>query len=291
MASSDTAGSDPAGAAEALPDPLARARALHRLIEDHQSEVERLSPLRRDALLELTTSGGMTQTEAGAALGISKSRVSVLLKGTKGRPERAFWATRKSLLVCVGAKKEADKPADSAGDMISFETLSAFEELGAAAREVGLDAQLEAVPAPGVVDLSRDGLVVLTNPRLLPGLAQVMGADPALRYAHDDSGWYIRDVAERVDYHSPRDTGEPADYGYIGRLPRPGGGTFIYAAGCHAPGTWAAVRWLITSYASLYEELRTRRWSTVVRCTLNDPYDRQLLSVERVSPLYRHEAG
>jgi hypothetical protein len=277
---------------EDIADPLARARALHQAIEHHQAEVERLAPLRVEALLELTTSGGMTQTAAGAALGISKSRMSVLLRGTKARPERAFWAAKRSVVVAVGAKREPDKPAGRAGDMISFETLTAFEELSAAAREVGLDAELEAVPMPGVVDLTRPGLIVLTNPRLLPGLAQVMAADPALRYAHDAGGWYIRDLTTGTDYRSPQDAGEPADYGYVGRLPRPdGAGTFLYAAGTHAPGTWAAVRWLVTEYAGLYEQLRTRRWSAVVRCTLNDPYDRQLLSVERVTDVYRHEAG
>ena len=37
---------------------------------------------------------------------------------------------------------------------------------------------LTAGPAPGMANLNRPDLVVLTNPRLLPCLSQVMDADP-----------------------------------------------------------------------------------------------------------------
>ena len=47
------------------------------------------------------------------------------------------------------------------------------------------------------------------------------------------------------EFHSPSDKGEPVDYGYIGRLPRPDGrGTFLYLAGIHAMGTLGVTQYL-----------------------------------------------
>jgi hypothetical protein len=74
------------------------------------------------------------------------------------------------------------------GGVISQEAFSAYEVLADLARSVGLDATFEVVPPPGLVHLNRPNLVVLTNPRLLPFLSQILEADPHLRYLHDDDG-------------------------------------------------------------------------------------------------------
>jgi hypothetical protein len=109
------------------------------------------------------------------------------------------------------------------------------------ARSVGLDSKYEVVPPPGLVDLNWPNLIVLTNPRPLPFLSQVMGTDPHLGYAEDDQGWCIVDKTAGTEYRSPMDQGRAADFAYTGMLPRPDGkGTFLYLAGTHAPGTLAA---------------------------------------------------
>jgi hypothetical protein len=159
---------------------------------------------------------------------MSRSRVSQLLSAGV-RPERAFLGVGK-LTVAIGAKQEANRR--DPGEVVSVESFTAYEMLAELARAVGLDAVYEVVPPPGHVHLNRPNLIVLTNPRLLPFLAQVMEADPHLRYVIDDQGWYIHDETSGTDYRSPRDHGETADYGYVGRLPRPDGkGTFLYLAG------------------------------------------------------------
>jgi len=138
-----------------------------------------------------------------------------------------------------------------------------------------------------MVNLNRDNLVVICGPRLSPIIAQVLASDPNLGFTHDDHGWYLVDHATGTTYRSPRDHGEPTDYAYLGRLPRiDGRGTFLYFAGIHAPGNSGAMHYLEGHLEELYGEVRTGRFSTIISCRF-DPDTRQVISSERVTPLYR----
>ncbi len=278
---------DPAEAAQ-ISNPRERARVVHALIDEYQEGIAELSRIRRETIEELMGSG-MTQTQIADMLGMSRSRISQLLSAGV-RPERAFLGTGK-LTVAIGAKQEANR-ADP-GDMLSVEAFSAYELLAEAARVVGLDATYEVVPPPGHVDLNRPNLIVLTNPRLLPFLSQVMGADPHVRYVYDKTdGWYLVDLTTGTEYKSLRDRGEASDYGYVGRLPRPDGkGTFLYLAGTHAQGTLGAAHYVTTNLSELYRELKARRFSTVIECRYDPSDPRTVVSTERVTPLYRHEGS
>ncbi|MFI6388685.1 hypothetical protein [Nonomuraea sp. NPDC050540] len=270
----------------AMADPGERAKAVGTLIDEHQVAIAELSRVRREAMEEMLAAG-MTQSQIAALLDMSKGRISQLLSaGIK--PERAFFGNGK-ITVAIGAKRETNRTDPS--DTLSAESFTAYELLADAARGVGLDAANEVVPAPGLVHLNRPNLIVLTNPRLLPFLSQVMEADPHIRYVSDDKGWYLIDLTEKKEYRSPRDQGESADYGYVGRLPRPDGkGSFLYLAGTHAPGTLGAAHFVVDNYASLYKELKTRRFSTIVRYEFEPGNQLALRSVEQVSPIYRHES-
>jgi hypothetical protein len=145
----------------------------------------------------------------------------------------------------------------------------------------------EVIGPPGLVNLNRDNLVVICGPRLSPIIAQVLASDPNLGFAQDERGWFLVDHATGTTYRSPRDDGEPADYAYLGRLPRiDGRGTFLYFAGIHAPGNSGAMHYLEGHLEELYGEVRTGRFSTIIACRF-DPDTRQVTSSERVTPLYR----
>lgn len=268
-------------------DPKERVLAANAQIEDHQAAVAALSRVRREALEELLA-GGMSQTQLAELLGMSRSRMSQLLSTGK-RPERAFLGAGR-VTVAIGSKREPDKKAN-VSEMISAECFTAYGLLADTARTAGLDVEQEVVPPPGLVRLNRPNLVVLTNPRLLPFLSQIMEADPHIRYVADKKDdWYLIDQTTGIEYRSPRSLGEPRDYGYIGRLPRPDGkGTFLYLAGTHAPGTLGATSYVVDNLPDLYRELKTRRFSTVVECRFDPDNSLMMASVERVTPLYRHD--
>lgn len=275
------------GSVAAIKDPRERALAVNKLIDEYQTAVAELSDVRRETFRELLASG-MSQIAIAEMLDMSKSRVSQLLSaGT--RPERTFLGTG-TLTVAIGGKVETGKPQP--GGVVSAEAFGAYELLADLARAVGLDSKYEVVPPPGLVDLNRPNLIVLTNPRLLPFLSQVMGADPHLGYAVDDGGWYLVDKTAGTEYRSPMDRGETSDYAYVGRLPRPDGkGTFLYLAGTHAPGTLAAAHYIADNIVELHRDLKNRRFSVLIVCDY-DPKDRKKISSTKpLTQIYRPESS
>jgi predicted XRE-type DNA-binding protein len=269
----------------AIEDAGERAVAVNQLIDEYQAAIGELSDLRRETLRELLAAG-MPQMAIADMLGISKSRVSQLLSAGS-RPERAFLGTG-AVTVAVGGKLEAGK-ADP-GAVVSSESFGGYEVLADLARSVGLDVAYEVVPPPGHVHLNRANLIVMAGPRLLPFLDQVLEADRHLGFGTDQHGWYLLDKDTGTEYRSPIDRGDPGDYAYLGRLPRPDGkGTFLYLAGIHAPGNLGAAQYIADNLAELHRELKTRRFSVLISCQF-DPADRKkIVSTDRLTPLYRHD--
>jgi hypothetical protein len=268
-----------------LEDPLKQAQQASELLTRYQAAVNQLSRIRREAIEHLIAQG-MTKAQLAEHLGMTRARVGQLLAAGP-RSEGLFLGNGK-LTVALGAKQEADKSQPS--PVVSQEGFQAYERLCELARSLGLDANYEVIPPPGLVDLNRDNLVVICGPRLSPIIAQVLASDPNLGFARDDQGWHLVDHATGTTNRSPRDDGEPADYAYLGRLPRiDGRGTFLYLAGIHAPGNAGAMHYLEGHLEELYGEVRTGRFSTIISCRF-DPDSRQILSSERVTPLYRADS-
>lgn len=274
--------------AAAAQDPLERARQINALIDDHQLAIADLSRERRE-LFEGLLHNGMTQLQIAEALGMSRSRVSQLLSAGV-RPERALLGTGR-LTVAIGGKHETGRADGQPLAVLSAEALAAYDRIAELARSVGLSADHEIVPPPGMVKLNRPNLIVLTSPRLLPFVGQVLESDEHLGFAVDERGWYLVDKNAGKEYRSPSDSGEPADYAYIGRLPRPDGkGTFLYLAGIHGPGTAGAAHYLEGHLSEIYREVRGRRWSALVTCNF-DPATRQIVTSDLLTPIYRHEGA
>lgn len=269
-----------------IADPADRARQASDLVAGYQASMIEISRIRREALDDLV-SQGMTHAEIAAKIGTTRARVSQLL--TSGpRPERAFLGSG-TITVAIGGKLEQGRSDTSQQPVVSAEAVQAYETLSVLARSLNLQATQEVVPPPGFVQLNRTNLIVLTSPRLLPFVGQVLDSDSRYGFASDDQGWYLVDRETRTDYRSPRDADEElSDYAYIGRLPRPDGrGTFLYLAGIHAVGTLGAAKFIEEHIEDLYRELKSRRFSVLVKCQCNSL--REVVSVTALTPIHRHE--
>lgn len=265
-----------------MADPAERAKGATSLLARYQDGVIELSRIRREAIEEMTKAK-LTHADIAERIGVTRGRIGQLVKAGPS-PERAFLGDA-ILTVVVGQKREEAKGRP----VIAQETAIAVERLIALAGQYQLDATMETVPPPGMVNLNRDNLVVLAGPRLFPLVGQILDSDPALRFHCDDNGvWYLLDHAVDQEYRSPRDSGQARDIGYLGRLPRPDGrGSFLIAAGLHATGTQGVVAYLETAMPALYDEIRTRRFSVLIECEY-EPDTLRVTSARKISPVYRH---
>lgn len=265
-------------------DPLRRAREAGELAARYQTAIAELSRIRREALEELVAAG-MSQSQIAQRLGLTRTRVGQLLS-TGPKAERAFLGSG-TLTIAVGGKREAK--AVRPGPVVAQEDFQAYEEFQGLARTVGLETCYEVIHPPGIINLNRDNLVVICGPRLSPLIAQVLASDRHLGFERDDAGWYLVDRVEDKTYRSPMDEGESGDYAYLGRLPRlDGRGSFLYIAGIHAVGAAGVVHYLDNHLTDLYREVKTRRFSTIIRCAF-DAATRRIESSKRVAPLYKTE--
>jgi hypothetical protein len=220
-------------------------------------------------------------------LDISRSRVSQLMSGA-AKPERRFLGTG-PLTIAVAAS-ETGKSANE----VAPEALAAYQVLAQAASAVGLDTTYEVIARPGNVHLNRTNLIVLGGPKLLPFVSQIMEADPHLRFEHDEAGWYLSDQSAGNQYRSLRDRGVFADYGYVGRLPKPdGSGTFLYLAGIHSQGTLGAAKYVADNLLAMYRQIKTRRFSAVVSCSYDPDATTHpsVVSARLETACYRHDAS
>jgi len=258
-----------------IEDPLDRARRAHAAMSE-------LPAIRYGAITE--ASAAHTLTAIGEALGISRQAISKILHGGPG-PERAFWAAGKGpVTVAVGGKTEAPKTAGAPGPVIAVEDASARDMLRAHLGELGIEMRAEVIPPSGVINLNRPGLVVICGPRLSPLIAQMLAADRSLGFDHDSrDAWYLKDHETGSIWRSPIDSDQPSDIAYAGRLMRPDRrGTFLYIAGIHAAGAAGAVHYLTRNLAETWQQVKERRFSTLIRCDF-DPETRSIVSSERIT--------
>jgi hypothetical protein len=119
----------------------------------------------------------------------------------------------------------------------------------------------------------------------------VLKTDPVLQFERDDSGWFLTDQRSGHTYHSPSDdpAQPPGDVAYLSRQARPdGNGSFILLTGIHAVGSNGVIHYLTRELADLYEQVGTRRFSTLIASEF-DLTTRSITSSRRITPFYLHE--
>lgn len=265
-------------------DDEARLERAHELVGFHNERANEASRIRKEALMKLVDAG-RSPAELSRVLKVTQSRIGQLL-ASGPRAERALLGTG-AITVAIGGKWEAGKSEQSANAVVSREAMAAYHLLQETCRDCKLDVKHEVVPPPGMVRLNVENLIVIGSPRILPLVGQVLEADENLGFDSGAQGWFLVDRQQNQPYRSPSDSGEPSDYAYIGRLPRPDGkGTFLYIAGIHAMGTLGATHYLANNLSELYQTVRTGRWSTLI-ATHYDPDTHDIISTDRVTPIYR----
>lgn len=265
-------------------EPLERVRLATEALADYQAASATVGQIRRQAV-DYLRGQGMTLTDIATQAGVSRARLSQV-GASRRSPERAILSDGAPVTIAVDTKEESKAPRP----VVHQEHMAAYDILSKAAQGFGFDVnQPEYIHEPGVIDLNRSGLIVVCGPRRSPIIAQILAADERYGFEKDDRGWYLVDRSSGQQFRSPEDSGEPADYGYLGRLPRPDGrGYWLYMAGIHAPGGQGAAMYLNRELADLYQEVRNARWSCLIQCEW-DPHSHEMVRAEQLAPV--HVAG
>ncbi|MER6625979.1 hypothetical protein, partial [Streptomyces sp. NPDC000931] len=270
-----------------IADPLVKTKTAHDELARFQEATTELQRLRREGV-ERLQSDGWKPREIADQLDISRQRIEQI--GRHGpSPARAFFG-RGTLTIAVGEKTEAPKDSGKSGPAVATEDLAAYETLGRLARDLKLEVSFEAIKPPGVFNANRSNLVVVCGPRLSPVVAQLLEGDPHLGFGKDDEGWYLENRETEEVFHSPTNQGVPADYAYLGRLPRlDGKGSFTYIAGIHSIGATGVTHWLTSNLTEIYAEVGPDAlFSTLIRCEYNES-PLKVTKSERIAPIYLRE--
>jgi hypothetical protein len=252
-------------------DPAERVRSASALIDDLAADSAKASSIRLEALAEMQAAG-MTQTDISRATGMSRARISQVMKATPPAGQALLAPDAGPLTICVIEKREAERGHAA----ITGSTMTAMRKLTDLAASYDIRAEVEHVPAPGVINLNRPNLAVLIGPRSSALVAQAISADPVIKWRPDPRGdWYFTDTRTGTEYHSQFDRtwdmahGEPrVCYAHIGRIRRPDGeGSWLCLAGEHAPGVAGAAEVICREVTSLWESAHRLLWSAVARVT------------------------
>lgn len=266
-----------------LVDAKTRAKRASELVTRLHEDSAEASRIRREALAELV-SENWTHKDLADLLGMTRARIGQLLSSGP-QLERALLGTG-ALTVAIGGKPEAAKPGGSSSTMVSEEASRAYDLIAETATVYGLGCTREIVPPTNGhrLRLNRPNLIAIGSPRILRLMEQVLDADRNLGFGQDQGMWHLTEHGKI--HRSPSDAGEPADYAYIGRLPRTDGrGTFLYLAGIHAMGTLGAAIYLTSNVDELYAQVKSRSWSTLIECRY-DPDTRAIEAVDRLTEIY-----
>lgn len=272
-----------------IEDPLERGRRASELIDRYTEVIGGASSIRQEVIDEVR--GQMTPAAIAKALGLTRARVSQLLK-TPALPERILLAPDigDPVVLAHVQKKDTDtrKPA------VADTTLEALDKLRRLAEELNIKTDREPVDPPGEIDLNRNNLAVLIGPRISALIAQALTADPVIHWQRDKRrNWFMIDSRSGgKEFHSDFDESNHLDgdgvcIAHIGRIRRPDGqGSFLYLGGAHAPGTAGAVDVFIREIDSIWEQAKRSLWSAIVVTKASDTG--KVISADLASPIYVH---
>jgi hypothetical protein len=271
----------------ALDDPDALLQEVTKRMAQAQREVTELARLRR-RVIEQLHGQGRSYAQIAEAAGLSRGRIHQL-RHRGPAPEGAFLGVG-GIVIATPLKQEAG----NARPVVAVEDFTAAQRMADLARTMQLDVDFEQVPLDGDIDLDRPNLIAICGPRLSEAVAEVLAQDPFIQFERADDGpWTLHDRSTGKQYRSGSDSTPPRswDAAYLGRLPRPDGhGLVMIFTGIHPPGTLGVVHLITTEITSLYDQVGAGPFSTVVGVDYA-PDANEPVSVELLTPLYRHQEG
>jgi hypothetical protein len=268
----------------AIRDRSERLRTATERLATTQRTMTELARLRRGLIQELHDDGWSYARIADAA-GLSRGRIHQV-RHQGPAPEGAFFGTHPLHIVTpLKVEQRGARP------VVAVEDVTASQRLADFARTLGFESEFEQIPLSGEIDLNRDGLIVISGPRISDAIADVLSTDPALEFTKVNDVWALADRRAGTVMTSGSDATPPRPYdvAYLGRLGRPDHhGTVTILTGIHPPGSLGVIHHLVNDLASLHREAGVGRFSVLLGVDY-DPTTHEPQRVRRISPVYRHD--
>lgn len=249
-----------------------------------RQEGTELGRLRKQLIKDLYDEG-YSYGDIAKQAGLSRGRIHQIHSG--GPAIEGAFLGNGSIIVAIPIKQEniGSRP------VVAVEDTDIANQLTELAQSFGMDCFTERIPLGGDIDLNRDGLIVVSGPRISQAVADVLAQDTDIQFERDrDRVWTLVDRRTGQRHRSGQDC-DPAmstDAAYLGRLPRPDRkGSLIIFTGIHPQGSLGVAHLLTTRIEDLYRQVKTAHFSVIVG-TDYDPNTHEPINVEFLSPLYKH---
>ncbi|MEU4807919.1 sigma factor-like helix-turn-helix DNA-binding protein [Nocardia fluminea] len=230
------------------PDPIRRGLRAGELIGIYQQRSTELARLRKAAIEQANRDMGLSFSEIGERLGLTKGRISQI-RTTAPPPERAFFGVGPVAIGVprrVGVEEGRERAYVDASDEATRKHLQhKLAELSLVATEFGITPDTENVPS--------GDCVIVCGPKSAPVARNLLANDPLLAFDRADAGWSIVDSRADSRHFSPyRTDGTRKDVGYLSRR-IVDNRVIVHIAGITAIGSEGVAHWLDSNLRTVYD--------------------------------------
>ncbi|WP_216911855.1 sigma factor-like helix-turn-helix DNA-binding protein [Nocardia noduli] len=230
------------------PDPIRRGRRAGELITVYQQRTTELSRLRKAAIEQAHREHGLSYSEIGTKLGLTKGRISQI-RVSAPPPERAFYGVGPIAIGVprrIGVEEGRERSYVDSNDAATRTRLErALEELSFKTTQFDIH--------PTTEDTPTGDCIIVCGPASAPVARNLLATDPLLAFDRTDQGWSIIDIREGAKHFSPyRTDGTHRDIGYLSRRVD-GNRVIVHIAGITAIGSDGVAHWLTNNLRTVYD--------------------------------------
>lgn len=248
------------------PDPIRRGQRAGELIAVYQQRSTELARLRKAAIEQANRELGLSFSEIGERLGLTKGRISQIR--TSAPPaERAFFGVGPVAIGVprrIGVEEGRERVYIDSNDEATRNYLTAkLGELSLATSHFGIKPDTEEVPA--------GDCIIVCGPKSAPVARNLLAHDPLLAFDRTEAGWAILDGREDDRHLSPyRTDGTRKDIGYLSRR-IDGNRVIVHIAGITAVGSEGVAHWLTSNLAAAYDP-SAQLTDCIVECDFDEDF-------------------
>ncbi|WP_063056210.1 nitrogen fixation protein NifE [Nocardia salmonicida] len=248
------------------PDPIRRGQRAGELIAVYQQRSTELARLRKAAIEQANRDLGLSFSEIGERLGLTKGRISQI-RTSAPPPERAFFGVGPVAIGVprrIGVEEGRERPyIDSNDEATRDHLLRKLGELSFATTQFDIKPDTERVP-PG-------DCIIVCGPKSAPVARNLLDNDPLLAFDRTEAGWAIVDNHGEGRHLSPyRTDGTRKDIGYLSRRITDNR-VIVHIAGITAVGSEGVAHWLSANLSRVYDPA-AQLTDCIIECEFDEDF-------------------